>query len=191
MSKPRAGSPPESHADLLLHPVRLRMLQLLATGRPFTAQQLSESLADVPPATLYRHLNKLAEAGVLAVVATRRVRGAQEKTYALAPGSGVLGPAEFARASREDHLRYFTTFLANLLGNYERYWAGDRPDPVADGVGYRSAPLYLSDKELLALAGAMSAAIAPYLANQPGPGRRLRLLSSVMMPAADVPAEER
>ena len=54
-------------ADLLLHPIRLRILVGLL-GRPMTAQQLGEVLEDVPQATLYRQLNKLAQAGVLEVV---------------------------------------------------------------------------------------------------------------------------
>ena len=46
--------------DIILHPVRMRILQNLAT-RNLTPLQLAEELVNVPQATLYRHLNKLVE----------------------------------------------------------------------------------------------------------------------------------
>ena len=46
--------------DLLLHPVRLRIVQALV-GSPMTPLHLKEQLGDVPQATLYRHLSQLFE----------------------------------------------------------------------------------------------------------------------------------
>ena len=111
----------ETKADALLHPIRMRLVQVLAHSGPSTPQQLGEALPDVPQATLYRHLQKLAEAGVLSVVEERQVRGAREKTYALPEAGAVLGPDDLANASREDHQRYFTTLVAGLLGDVARY----------------------------------------------------------------------
>src|SRR5215831_1697445 len=62
-------------ADLLLHPVRLRILQTFLGDRTLTTSDLQAELPDVPPASLYRHVGKLVDAGVLAVVSERRVRG--------------------------------------------------------------------------------------------------------------------
>ncbi|GMA51885.1 hypothetical protein GCM10025857_32420 [Alicyclobacillus contaminans] len=42
-----------------MHPIRLRIIGLLASGHPLTAQKMLGQLPDVPVATLYRHLNKL------------------------------------------------------------------------------------------------------------------------------------
>ncbi len=69
--------------DLLLNPIRLRMIGAMACGKR-TAGEIGEALPDVPAATLYRHLKKLADAGVVTVVATRPARGALERIYALA-----------------------------------------------------------------------------------------------------------
>ena len=66
-------------ADLLLHPVRLLIVQAFLGDRGQTSE-LSSELADIPPASLYRHVARLVDAGVLAVVAERRVRGAVERT---------------------------------------------------------------------------------------------------------------
>ena len=43
-------------ADLLAHPVRLRIILALSQNEEMTAQQLGEALTDIPQATLYRHL---------------------------------------------------------------------------------------------------------------------------------------
>lgn len=46
--------------------------------------------ADVPPASLYRHVARLVDAGVLAVVAERRVRGAVERTHVLRTSAATV-----------------------------------------------------------------------------------------------------
>jgi len=72
-----------STADLLLHPVRLRIVQAFLGDRALTTGELRAELPDVPPASLYRHIARLVDAGVLGVVSERRVRGAVERTYIL------------------------------------------------------------------------------------------------------------
>src|SRR4051812_49625002 len=82
-------------ADLLLHPVRLRLVQAFLGDRTLTTADLRAALPDVAPATLYRHVGVLAGAGVLAVAGERRGGGAPGRNYppgaADAPGGG--GPA--------------------------------------------------------------------------------------------------
>ncbi|HEX9338211.1 MAG TPA: helix-turn-helix domain-containing protein, partial [Pseudonocardiaceae bacterium] len=90
-------------ADLLLHPVRLRIVQAFLGDRALTTSALSAELSDVPPASLYRHVARLVDAGVLAVVAERRVRGALERTYVLRLTAATIGPDQLAEMSVEDH----------------------------------------------------------------------------------------
>jgi hypothetical protein len=54
-------------AELLLHPVRLRVVQALLGDRVLTTGDLHAELPDVPTASLYRHVAVLAGAGVLEV----------------------------------------------------------------------------------------------------------------------------
>jgi DNA-binding transcriptional ArsR family regulator len=169
-------------ADLLLHPIRLRVIQALAGGRRRSAGELAEELGDVPHASLYRHIRTLADAGVLAVVEERPARGTPQRVYALVEGAASISPEDLAQATPDDHLRYFTVFLASLLDDFARYVRpGDR-DFVADGVGYRQIPLELSDQEFAELAGRLNAALAPVVGNRPGPGRRRRMLTTIVMP---------
>jgi DNA-binding transcriptional ArsR family regulator len=176
-------------ADLIFHPVRIRILVALARRDPMTAQQLAVVLGDVPPATLYRHLNKLAEGGVLRVAGERQVRGAVEKTYELTAEHVSPAPEELARAGRDAWMRYFTTFVASLLGEFGRYLRRERVDPAADGVSVHHTVLYLSDEELARLGAILNEAFGPYLAQGPAPGRSRRMFSTIVMPAEEVPEE--
>ena len=177
-----------SRASLILHPVRMRLLGALAR-RQLTARQLSELLPDVPQATLYHHLGMLTRAGLLRVVSERPVRGTVEKLYALAEDQVVLSPADLASASRDDHLRAFTVFLAMLLGDFARYLQQEGPiDLYMDGAGFRETPFYLSDDEFAQAAAAMNQAMLPFLHNEPAPHRHRRLLAVITFPDAEPPA---
>lgn len=179
-----------SRADLVLHPVRLRLLATLAR-RELTARQLSALVPDVPQATLYHHLGLLTRAGLLRVVAERPVRGTVEKRYALVEGQLPLRPDDLANASRDDHLRYFTIFIATLLSDFTRYLQREGPiDLFADGAGYRETPFYLSDEEFAQASAAVSHALLPFLENQPAPHRRRRLVAFITFPDAE-PREAR
>jgi DNA-binding transcriptional ArsR family regulator len=176
-------------ADLILHPVRLRILMALA-GRRLTAKELATALPDVAQATLYRHINTLAEGGILVIVEENPVRGTIERVYTLAQSGANLTPDDLAAMSKDDHLRLFTAFVTKLLNDFAAYLdANEQVDVAADGVSYRQAPLYLSDEELANLMQQAGALLLPYIDNQPAPQRRRRLLTTIIMPDDSVPGE--
>jgi hypothetical protein len=174
-------------ADLILHPVRLRIIQAFASdlgSRRLTPQQVAAALPDLPQASLYRHLERLHRGGVLAIASERRVRGAVERTYVLAAGGASLSPEDLANATREEHLGYFTTFAVGLIAQFERYLQRPEIDLVADGVGYRQVVLNLSDEEVEEMAAALNGAVARFL-HRSEPGRRRRTLATVLLPQDD------
>lgn len=172
---------PNAAAEALLHPVRLRIV-LAAVGREITATELSRDLPDVPVATLYRHLAKLADAGLLEVVRECRVRGAVERTYRVDGAEAHLEGPDAAHLSPNEHLYAFTTFVGALLDTYGRYLQQPDANPAVDGVSFRQARLYLTDAELHTLVTSLQATIAPYLESGPGPGRTPRLLNTILLP---------
>ena len=171
-------------AELLLHPVRLRIVQALLGHRALTTGDLAAELTDVPTATLYRQVAVLAEAGVLEVVGERKARGAVERTYRLVLDAASVTAEESARMTAEDHRRAFATFIATLLGDFDRYLdgAGAAPDLLRDRVGYRQAALWLTDAELDGLLADLRTAVASRMDNQPTAGRRRRVVSTVLLP---------
>ncbi len=173
----------ERISELVLHPLRMGIIMAIA-GRQMTTQQLAAVLGDVPQATLYRHINRLSEGGVLSVIAQRRVRGAVEKVYVLGPSGGIVPPDEMTELDKEQHMRYFTTFVATLLEDFASYLERTpEVDPIADGVGYRKVPLELSDQELVEMAQAVNQALVPFRDNKPNPLRHRRLFATVLIPA--------
>ncbi len=170
-------------ADLLLHPVRLRVVQALLGDRMLTTGELHAELPDVPAATLYRHVAVLADAGVLEVVAERRVRGSTERTYRLVVAAASVGAAEAAAMTPDEHRRAFGTFVAALLADFDRWVGrGEHPDPARDGVGYRMTGLWLDDEEFAGLLDDVRQVLRARLENGPGPGRRRRLVGTVFLP---------
>ncbi len=167
--------------DLLLHPVRARMIATIA-GRQVTAQQLADELPDIPQASLYRHLNTLTAAGLLNVVRERRVHNTIEKTYAL-PEEGLMLTAEdMEGASREDYLRLATRYFGVILGYYTRYIQKGDADLARDNVLFQLAPLYLSPGEIAQLGQALRTTLLPFLKNEPSPERRRTLLGLIFFP---------
>jgi len=174
-------------ADLLLHPVRLRIVEAFLGDRALTTTQLRAELPDVPPASLYRQVARLVAAGVLGVVAQRRVRGALERTYVLRTSAASVSLEELASFGPEEHRRMFMTFVAGLLGDFDRYLARGEVDLLRDGVSYRLAGLWLDDAEFAELLRELATVLAPRLASPPAPGRRRRILASVLLPGEAAP----
>jgi hypothetical protein len=174
-------------ADLLLHPVRLRVVQAFLGDRALTTGQLRSELPDVPTASLYRHVARLVGAGVLAVVAEQRVRGALERTYVLRSSAASVSVDEVAKMSREDHRQAFLAFIAALIGDFDRYLARDEIDLLSDGVSYRLLGLWLTDNELTELSREIFTVLQPRLAYAPKRGRKRRILATVLLPGANRP----
>ena len=76
----------------------------------------------------------------------------------------------------------FMTFVAGLLGDFDRYLAREDVDFERDLVGYRQAVLNLSDEELLDLVRELGEVLAPRMALAEGPGRRRRIFTTVLVP---------
>ena len=175
-------------ADLVLHPVRLRILQAFLGGRQLTTGDLARELPDVAKAGLYRHVSRLAEGGVLEVARERQVRGAVERTYALRQENAWVAPDAFTALGPVGQSVAFATFAAALMAAYDRYLAGGGTDPVGDGVSYSMNALWLTDEEHLDFLRDVARIVAPRAANGPAAGRRRRLAASAFFPLSGSPA---
>jgi DNA-binding transcriptional ArsR family regulator len=169
-------------ADLLLHPVRMRILQALFDADPLTTSQLRDRLPDIAAATMYRHIAVLAEAGVLEVVEEKRVRGTVERSYRVRDEHAVVDPEARANMTRDDHRRSFTTFAASLMGDFDRYFAHEEADPNADGVVYRQAAVWLTDEEFAAMVEEIEHAVVSRMGNARENRRMRRVVSLVVVP---------
>ncbi len=172
----------DSILDLIIHPVRLQIMQLL-TLRQMTTQEIGAALPDVPTSSLYRHLKQLLDSGLLTVAESHQVRGIEEKVYALAQSPHLSDPALFASLTPEEHLHYFTMYAAALIQGFASYVRhSPHIDMLADRVGYTEALVWATDEELDAFGAALNTALLPLMQRGPGEGRRLRKVGVVVHP---------
>jgi DNA-binding transcriptional ArsR family regulator len=171
--------------ELLLHPVRLRIVHVMSGGRTHTTADLCASLADVPKTTVYRHVGLLADAGVLEVADEQRVHGAVERHYRLRRDRATIDADTAAAMSPDDHRRAFAAAMAVLLAEFNTYLA--RPDaaPTADSVTYRQGTVWLSEREREDLVEGFRALLAPLTAHEPGADRTPHMLSAILFPAGN------
>src|SRR4029079_18689449 len=104
--------------ELLLHPVRLRIVHAMSGGRNINTSQLLARMPDVSKATMYRQVSLLVEGGILAVEGEQRVVGVVERRYRLNQPRLVIDPDTAAMASLEDYRRAFAVAMAALLGEF-------------------------------------------------------------------------
>jgi len=172
----------ESAVDVILHPVRMRIIQYLI-NQQLTAQQLKEFLPDIPQASLYRNLKKLVETGVIHIVDEIPIRGTVEKVYSIHnPNKVTFSPEDLNKLSRDEHMSLFIKFMANLMGEYDRYLDQDRIDLVSDGVTFRQASIHLNEEEYVEFINELSAVYLKVINNEPKEGRRRRTVATIVIP---------
>ena len=174
-------------ADILFHPVRLRIVLALVGGRALTTAELCAHLPDASKATVYRQVAILVENGFLEVESERRARGAVERTYRLHRDRAVLSDTEIAALTTDDHRHGFATSLAALLAEFNAYLDREGADPLADSVGYRQIPLWLSQAEVAEMRDEIVGTVRARLENGPSPERSRYLFSPIFFPIEERP----
>ncbi|WP_433178794.1 helix-turn-helix domain-containing protein [Actinoallomurus sp. CA-150999] len=169
-------------ADLLLHPVRVRILQTLIGAGELTTAQLRERIPDVSPATMYRHVAVLAQAGVLEVTRERPVRGVVERTYRVREDKARIDQAARNAMTKDDHRRAFAVFAGAVMADFDRYLSREDADPPRDNLLYRQGAVYVTDEEFTALVEEIEAAVARHTRTAPGDGRTRHIISLVLVP---------
>lgn len=170
-------SPPLSRLDLLLHPVRLRIV-LALHGQTRTPRELAQALGDVPQASLYRHLGLLRDSGVVVVTGTRG-RGPRAEQLLTAHTDGDPShDDEVAALSPDDLRRHFSTWVGVLAEALEARLARGPIRPREEGTSFFLASAWLTDAEASALRADILERFRACDAD-PGPERRQRLLGYV------------
>ena len=114
-----------------------------------TAKQLMEMYGDIPQATLYRTLGKLAELGIISVTEENRKRGAVEKVYALNANSDLLDAERIVTENDGTaYLGLFLSFVQALMREFDLYAKREDIDILKDGSGFSLSPICVTRDEL-------------------------------------------
>lgn len=159
--------------DLILHPIRFRILETLI-GESLTTQEIANRLPEVPKSTIYRHLKLLLESDVIVVDETHQVRGAMEKTYRLNQ-SIHLGVEDMANMTPEEHVAYFRTYAMTVIQGFSNFVhsaaVDDTIDMMRHRAGYSEAFVFATTHELDEVFAAINKALVALAGNRPGEDR--------------------
>lgn len=174
-----------SKAELLLHPIRIRIVTEVA-GRQITTRQLAAALPDIPQATLYRQVGALLEGGILEVVAEQRINGAVERTYAVKADGARLSNADVRGLTPEQHLAYFTVFANTLIADFAAYIRGaDTEHLLEDGLSYNRATVDLTEAQAIEIKERVRELVLSYVSQPPAEGAKRFVLGSVIIPQGE------
>lgn len=162
--------------QIILNPIRSRIIQYLAMNQEATAGELNSFITDVPRTTLYRHLNILLENNVIMVVEENRVRGSVERTYSL----NIQSYTE--ENTKENATRNAFGFLMKIYGDFARYFSNDDVKLGLDRVFLSNVTFLLNDMEFDEFVIDINTLFKKYLNNKPGENRKLRSISLISSP---------
>jgi DNA-binding transcriptional ArsR family regulator len=155
--------------DLILHPVRMRVLMLLNRHSPATAAQLLEHIPDASLRSLYRHLDELRAGGMIQIAKTQRVRGAVERYYELARPA-VLSVDELNSLTPEEGKQLLIYIVSLLQAEFLTLLdSNPAPNRLADSC-LRIGEIAVSPAQMQTLVGELLNRAAEMEANAPTDG---------------------
>lgn len=175
--------------DVLLHPIRMRIVRAFAGEAELTVRDLAKNLDDVPQATLYRHLNRLTEVGVLTVTSETPVRGALERAYRIDPAAVTVPAEDIGAIDPETHQKYFSVFVASLLEDFGRYARSGDVDVLRDDVHYLQVPILATPGEFASFMKELAALVKKFAGHKPSKRRIRRTVSIVTLPEKPAKAD--
>ena len=127
--------------EILLHPIRMRILQQFSKSQTLTATEICQSLGDIPRTTVYRHINTLIEAELLTVVSEKKIRGSYERTLS------VNISTYSKHNTRENADQNAFNFLMTQYGKFHRYFEKETSDPAKDRIFLSNVTFMMTDEE--------------------------------------------
>lgn len=167
--------------DLILHPLRYRLLHMLL-GKRLTTRQIARDLPGVPVSSIYRHLKILLDAGMVQVIETRRVKGIDEKVYTVGELPNIK-EEDVANVSQRDWQRYFASYLSYLMKGFSDYLADKDSENIRiENAGFTDDMFYATTEELEDFARMLNAELNKLKQNEKNPQRQRQLFSVITFP---------
>lgn len=122
-NKIKKGENVVNKAEILMHPVRIKISQALMRNKEsgLTPLEMVKIIQDVPQATLYRHIQMLLDAGVIKVINEKKVRSVTEKYYALNEDAARLDSTDWKTTKMEEKISFISYYQLSLLSQYQNY----------------------------------------------------------------------
>ncbi len=138
----------ESLVDCIGNPLKARVMMLMREFGPMTPKQILQEDPRIPPASLYRALKSMEQAGVIEMVSETKVRAVVEKTYYFNRSLTERLEEDIGSRDGESYCRLFMGFVFNLLRRFEYYATSGFADYKRDAAGFVAVPVYATPEEL-------------------------------------------
>ena len=180
---------PSTMNDLLLHPIRLRIVSAMTSGKT-TAKDLAKALPDIPQTTLYRHIKVLVDGGLLQVVKEIPQRGTVERVFGFrVPPS--LSPEDLKGLGKEEYQQTFsvilTTLLQEAINSLNNLPDDDEIDLLGEGYQFNQMHLNLTDDEYMELNNQILALMLEAGKKESSDKRKRRIFTYLFIPVIDSP----
>lgn len=160
-------------AEVVMNPVRQRIIQFLMVHDKGTVKEIKSKLSDVPTPSLYRHVKILAENSVIVVAEENRIRGTVESVYQLNPSALVVDD--------EDGMAVQVS-LMSICTAFAKYFAEGHADPRKDMFMLTSCTLMLTDNDFGDFLKEINELAMKYISKEPTEGCRPRQVTLVSSP---------
>ena len=141
-----------------------------------TVKEVRKALPDVPSASLYRHINILAEHSILRVVGENRIRGTVESVYKL---------NQEALAVEDESGNAVQMSLLGICASFARYFARGNVDPKKDMLLLTNCTLLLTDEEFSGLLSEINEVALKYMKAEATESSKTRQITLISAPTSE------
>ncbi len=170
----------KSKADVIINPIRLRIIQYAAHNMPVTVAQIAGAMPDISKATLYRHVRVLVDNEILTVVGQEKIRGTFEQSYSL--NLQKINSAGQESTAEMQALVY--SMLGKLMEDFRQYFSTDTPNPVEDRLFVGANTLYLNNDSYDDFVQDIYAIVEKYSQSPADKNGKVRMITFVSSPAS-------
>lgn len=172
--------------DVLLNPVRMRIIQYAAHNHPVTVGQIAGAMPDVSKATLYRHMRVLTENGILQIAGEEKIRGTVEVSYSL----NVDKINASGQESYSELQALIYSMLTKVIADFAHYFSKENINPFDDGYFVSANALSLKDSDFDSFKKEVFAVVEKYSLMPAVDNSKMRMITVVSSPAASEETEE-
>lgn len=174
----------KDYAQMMMNPVKVRILQQIAMSVEIDAKQIATKMPDIPTSSLYRHLADLTELGAIKVVAETPMRGTIKKTYAMNRDFAKENPTGEELGAMVQYA------LCVISGEMQNYFQQKDVDLQRDCINLSNAVLELTKEEYGECQKEIMEVMKKYINLPKSEERMTRRITFVSSPVMEAKKEE-
>jgi len=170
--------------ECLANSIRGKLLRTIAEQERATTKELAQIVNTLPQASLYRHLKKMVDDGLIEVVEENQIRNVKEKIY----GMAIDFEAELKKIAEDTSgatfLAQYQIFSNGILEEFQTYLKDNDIPERGFAFGFGMLPITVTNKEAWELYKKIEELLQPYHNSPLTEGKELRNFAMIFTPPA-------